>query len=104
MKREMTKLGFEKLLAVLAVALVCVCMWGCGDDVTFKWSDGRGSAEIAGFIDDSLVIVSSYLSNSIMNFALYCGVAIIRHAEWRIAAKHPVKVLRKISGAIAPLF
>lgn len=58
MKREMTKLGFEKLLAVLAVALVCVCMWGCSDDVTFKWSDGRGSAEIAGFIDDSLAVVT----------------------------------------------
>ena len=34
MKREMTKLGFEKRLAVLAVALACVCMWGCSDDVT----------------------------------------------------------------------
>ena len=58
MKREMTKLGIEKLLAVLAVALACVCMWGCSDDVTFKWSDGRGSAEIAGFIDDSLAVVT----------------------------------------------
>lgn len=58
MKREMTKLGFEKLLAVLAVVLVCVCMWGCSDDVSFRWSDGRGSAEIAGFIDDSLAVVT----------------------------------------------
>ncbi|MBQ2561118.1 MAG: hypothetical protein II565_11125 [Fibrobacter sp.] len=58
MKREMTKLGFEKLLAVLAVALACVSMWGCSDDVTFKWSDGRGSVEIAGFIDDSLAVVT----------------------------------------------
>ena len=58
MKREMTKLGFEKLLAVLEVALACVCMWGCSDDVTFKWSDGRGFVEIAGFIDDSLAVVT----------------------------------------------
>jgi hypothetical protein len=33
-------------------------MWGCSDDVTFKWSDGRGSVEIAGFIDDSLAVVT----------------------------------------------
>ncbi len=58
MKREMTKLGFEKRLAVLAAVLACVCMWGCSDDVTFKWSDGRGSVEIAGFIDDSLAVVT----------------------------------------------
>ena len=36
MKREMTKLGFEKLLAVLAVALVCVNMWGCSAEVLQK--------------------------------------------------------------------
>ncbi len=54
----MNNFGFEKLLAVLAVAFACVCMWGCSDDVTFRWSDGRGSAEIAGFIDDSLAVVT----------------------------------------------
>lgn len=47
---------FKPLFAILAVALACVCMWGCGDDVTFRWSDGRGSAEIAGFINDSFVV------------------------------------------------
>lgn len=47
---------FKPLFAILAVALACVCMWGCSDDVTFRWSDGRGSAEIAGFINDSFVV------------------------------------------------
>ena len=46
--------GMNKLLAVTAV-LACVCMWGC-TDVDFKWSDGRGTPLIAGFIDDSLVV------------------------------------------------
>ena len=46
--------GMNKLLAVMAV-LACVCMWGC-TDVDFKWSDGRGTPLIAGFIDDSLVV------------------------------------------------
>ncbi|MBQ3778975.1 MAG: hypothetical protein II835_13070 [Fibrobacter sp.] len=58
MENKVTKFGFEKLFAVLAVAFACVCMCGCSDDVTFKWSDGRGSAEIAGFIDDSLAVVT----------------------------------------------
>jgi hypothetical protein len=31
-------------------------MWGCSDRVEFKWSDGRGTPLIAGFIDDSLVV------------------------------------------------
>ena len=50
--------GFFRLIGAAMTALVCVCMWGCGDDVTFKWSDGRGSVEIAGFIDDSLAVVT----------------------------------------------
>ena len=58
MENKVTKFGLRKMLAVLAVALACVCMWGCSDDVTFRWSDGRGSAEIAGFIDDSLAVVT----------------------------------------------
>ena len=59
MKREMTKLGFEKRLAVLAVALACVCMWGCSDE-TLRWVDDRSLGGVVGFVDDSLVIVSSY--------------------------------------------
>ena len=46
--------GKNKLLTVTAV-LACACMWGC-TDVDFKWSDGRGTPLIAGFIDDSLVV------------------------------------------------
>ena len=46
--------GMNKLLTVTAV-LACVCMWGC-TDVDFKWSDGRGTPLIAGFVDDSLVV------------------------------------------------
>ena len=46
--------GMNKLLTVTAV-LACICMWGC-TDVDFKWSDGRGTPLIAGFIDDSLVV------------------------------------------------
>ena len=59
MKREMTKLGFEKLLAALAVALVCVNMWGCSDEA-LRWVDNRSLGGVVGFVDDSLVIVSSY--------------------------------------------
>ena len=48
----------KKFQVALIAVLACVGMWGCSDDVTFRWSDGRGSAEIAGFIDDSLVVVT----------------------------------------------
>ena len=48
----------KKFQVALVALLACVCMWGCSDDVTFRWSDGRGSAEIAGFIDDSLAVVT----------------------------------------------
>ena len=54
----MNKFGFEKMLAALTIAFAYVCMWGCSDDVTFRWSDGRGSVEIAGFINDSLAVVT----------------------------------------------
>ena len=66
MKREMTKLGFEKRLAVLAVALACVCMWGCGDllredgEKEFTGHYIKGNANVVGFIDDSLVIVYDF--------------------------------------------
>ena len=50
--------GIKKFQVALVALLACVCMWGCSDDVTFRWSDGRGSAEIAGFIDDSLAVVT----------------------------------------------
>ena len=58
MKNLLNKFGIKSSLILALTALACVSMWGCSDDVTFKWSDGRGSVEIAGFIDDSLVVVT----------------------------------------------
>lgn len=51
---------FKPLFAILAVALSCVCMWGCSDDVTFEWENSRRNAKVVGFVDDSLVMVSDY--------------------------------------------
>ncbi|MBR6449525.1 MAG: hypothetical protein IKS96_06225 [Fibrobacter sp.] len=51
---------FKPLFAILTVALACVCMWGCSDDVTFEWENSRRNAKVVGFIDDSLVMVSDY--------------------------------------------
>jgi len=50
--------GIVRLQVVAMAALACLVMWGCSDEVTFRWSDGRGSAEIAGFINDSFVVVT----------------------------------------------
>ena len=58
MKNLLNKFGIKSSLILALTALACVSMWGCSDDVTFRWSDGRGSAEIAGFIDDSLAVVT----------------------------------------------
>lgn len=43
MENKMNKFGFEKMLAVLAVAFTCVCMWGCSfEDGTHKeWAQFR---------------------------------------------------------------
>ena len=60
MENKVTKFGIEKLLAVLAVALACVCMWGCSDDVSFEWERTRRNAKVVGFVDDSLVMVGDY--------------------------------------------
>ena len=51
---------FKPLFAILTVALACVCMWGCSDDVTFEWENSRRNAKVVGFVDDSLVMVSDY--------------------------------------------
>ncbi len=56
---------FKPLFAILAVALACVCMWGCGDDFERKWgpiewSSPRTVGGVIGFVDDSLVIVSDW--------------------------------------------
>lgn len=59
MENKMNNFGFEKLLAVLAGAFACVCMWGCGDDVTMHWSEERSIGKVVGFVDDSLAIVNT---------------------------------------------
>lgn len=46
----------SRLFAGLMLVFACMGMWGCSDRVEFKWSDGRGTPLIAGFIDDSLVV------------------------------------------------
>lgn len=52
--------GMKKFQVALVVVLVCVCMWGCSDDVTFKWEETRRNAKVIGFVDDSLVMVGDY--------------------------------------------
>jgi hypothetical protein len=59
MENKMNNFGFEKLLAVLAIAFACVCMWGCGDDVTMHWSEERSIGKVVGFVNDSLAIVNT---------------------------------------------
>lgn len=60
MKHLLKKFEIERLLAVLTLAFVCICMWGCGDwfdeDTHFNWAEHRTEKSIVGFIDDSLVI------------------------------------------------
>ena len=56
MEKKMKKFGLRKMLAVLAVALACVCMWGCSEDKV-RWHEGFTGARIVGFVNDSLVMV-----------------------------------------------
>jgi len=49
-----------RLIVAAMLTLMCVCMWGCSDDVSFEWDKSRGNAKIVGFIDDSLVMVGDY--------------------------------------------
>jgi len=60
MENKVTKFGIEKLLAVLAIAFACECMWGCSDDVSFEWERTRRNAKVIGFVNDSLVMVGDY--------------------------------------------
>ena len=59
MENKVTKFGLRKMLAVLAIAFACVCMWGCGDDVTMHWSEERSIGKVVGFVNDSLAIVNT---------------------------------------------
>ena len=60
MEKRLNKICLEKLLVIATVALMCVCMWGCSDDVTFEWERTRRNAKVVGFVDDSLVMVGDY--------------------------------------------
>ena len=59
MKHLLKKFEIERRLAVLTLAFVCICMWGCSED-RVRWNEGFSGAEIVGFVDDSLVMVGSY--------------------------------------------
>lgn len=58
MKHLLNKSEMARLLALLALALACVGMWGCGDKVSFEWGKYRSDESVAGFVNDSLVIVT----------------------------------------------
>ena len=49
--------GIKKFQVVLAVVLACLGIWGC-TEVTFEWYDERSKPSIAGFINDSFVVVT----------------------------------------------
>ena len=59
MVKILNKHCLNKLLAVAALMMTCVGMWGCSED-RVHWNEGFTGAEIVGFIDDSLVMVGSY--------------------------------------------
>lgn len=59
MENLLNKSEMARLLAVLTLAFVCICMWGCSED-RVRWNEGFSGAEIVGFVDDSLVMVGSY--------------------------------------------
>ena len=57
----MEKMGMmltARIFAVVMLALACVSMWGCSDKVSFEWGKYRSDESVAGFINDSLVIVT----------------------------------------------
>ena len=60
MVKNLNKLCFGKLLVFATIALSCVNMWGCSDDVSFEWEKTRRNAKVVGFVDDSLVMVGDY--------------------------------------------
>ena len=56
MKHLLNKSEIKRLIVAAITAILSVGMWGCSDQVEFKWRDSRGTPSIAGFIDDSLVV------------------------------------------------
>ena len=49
--------GIVRLQVVAMAALACLGIWGC-TEVTFEWYDERSKPSIAGFINDSFVVVT----------------------------------------------
>ena len=66
MGKGLEKIEFGRLVVFAVVALLCVCMWGCGDllredgEKEFTGHYIKGNAKVVGFIDDSLVIVYDF--------------------------------------------
>ena len=58
--------GFNRLIGAAMTALICVCVWGCGDllredgEKEFTGHYIKGNAKVVVFIDDSLVIVYDF--------------------------------------------
>ena len=59
MVKILNKHCLNKLLAVAALMMTCVGMWGCSEDKV-RWHDEFTGAKIVGFINDSLVMVGSH--------------------------------------------
>ena len=55
MENKMNKFGLKKLLVVLAVALACVCMWGCSS-VWDESEEDVSRTQLIGYSGDSLVV------------------------------------------------
>ena len=55
MENKMNKFGCQRLLAVLAVAFACVCMWGCSS-VWDESEEDVSRTQLIGYSGDSLVV------------------------------------------------
>lgn len=55
MENKMNKFGAEKMLAVLAVAFACICMWGCSS-VWDESEEDVSRTQLIGYSGDSLVV------------------------------------------------
>ena len=53
----------KRLFVVVIAVFACVGMWGCGDDVNFKW-EGRSAPRVVSLVDDSLVLLYNCRSYS----------------------------------------
>ena len=59
MKHLLKKFEIKRLIVTALAVFACVGMWGCGDDVTMRWSEERSLGKVVGFVDDSLAIVNT---------------------------------------------